>query len=119
MDVLQFIVATQYTHTKKTNADCFKVHVFPEKCPLSGRFQSNSFEDLSKKKYQKNQFKRVAILQEMANVCIKAQEATWRDLCAPDVENLEVNHNTWIAQKITFIKITSIMIIKTAVEKLE
>ena len=48
MDVLQFIVATQYTHTKKTNADCFKVHVFPEKCPLSGRFQSNSFEDLSK-----------------------------------------------------------------------
>ena len=55
----------------------------------------------------------------MANVYIKAQEETWRDLCASDVENLEVNHNAWIAQEITFIKTTSIMIIKTAVGKLE
>ena len=37
------IAATQYKHTKKRDAECFKVHLHPEKYPSSGGIQSSSF----------------------------------------------------------------------------
>ena len=67
MDILQFTAGTQYKHTKKRDAECFKVYLHPEKYTSSGGFESTSFEDLSKE-LSKSQSKKGLTLYVMENV---------------------------------------------------
>ena len=64
MDILQFTTGTQYKRTKKRDAECFKVYLYPEKYPSSGGFQSSSLK-IYPEIYQRNQSKKGTILSKM------------------------------------------------------